>query len=470
VFADPLRDVVLQETHFIPLKGHLSDYRLYVLFTPHLATHGQRDHGTVADWKGVPMLFTHGEDRAAVLACSAPWRGRSAGYVGTSDGWQDVSKHKRMTWFYEHAGPGNVAVIAEVDLAACAGHFLLALGLGRSPEDAAHVARAGVLDGAKRSRAEYVRAWQDWQRALPAAPPREKRSRAVALMSRAVLRVHEAKMFPGGIVASLATPWGYAHNEWDLGGYHLVWSRDMVEAAGGLLAVGEHHRARQILTYLQTTQENDGHWFQNLEVNGVPYSRGLQLDETALPILQVDLAYREKALDRQDLDRYWPMIRAAASFLVQQGPVTQEDRWERNGGYAPFTLAVGIAALLAAADHAEVQGEHGTAEYLRATADARNDHLDDWLYVTGTEIARRCGVEGYYVRLAPAGEGNRAEPLQGKVPTTPHHPHAPPYPAWKLIGPDPLAFVRYGLRRPDDPHIVNTLRVVDALDKIETPV
>src|SRR2546422_7215096 len=37
----------------------------------------------------------------------------------------------------------------------------------------------------------------------------------------------------------------------------------------------------------------------------------------------------------------------------RNGPVTQQDRWEEDGGYSPFTLAAEIAGLLAAADFAE---------------------------------------------------------------------------------------------------------------------
>jgi glucoamylase len=38
----------------------------------------------------------------------------SAGYVGSSDGWQDFLHNGRMAWEYENAGPGNVALIAEL--------------------------------------------------------------------------------------------------------------------------------------------------------------------------------------------------------------------------------------------------------------------------------------------------------------------------------------------------------------------
>ncbi len=91
-------------------------------------------------------------------------------------------------------------------------------------------------------------------------------------------------------IASLSIPWGFSKGDNDLGGYHLSWPRDLVESAGGLLAAGAHADARRMLYYLQVTQEADGHWPQNMWLDGNPYWGGIQMDETAFPILLVDLA------------------------------------------------------------------------------------------------------------------------------------------------------------------------------------
>ena len=45
------------------------------------------------------------------------------------------------------------------------------------------------------------------------------------------------------------------------------------------------------------------------------------------------------------------------SFIAINGPVTQQDRWEEDGGYSTFTIAAEISALLIAADLAESMGE-----------------------------------------------------------------------------------------------------------------
>ena len=196
-------------------------------------------------------------------------------------------------------------------------------------------------------------------------------------VSTAVLRTHEAKSFSGGLIASLSIPWGFSKGDDDLGGYHLAWPRDLVESAGGLLAAGAREDVLRVLRYLQVTQEADGHWPQNMWLNGTPYWSGIQMDETAFPILLVDLARREKALGKDDLTRLWPMVQKGGKLprAERPGNASRTDG-KRMPGYSPFTLAVEIAALLVAADLAEMNDEPGVAVYLRQTADVWNAHVE----------------------------------------------------------------------------------------------
>jgi len=102
-------------------------------------------------------------------------------------------------------------------------------------------------------------------------------------INTAVLRTHEESAFAGGHIASLSIPWGFAKGDEDLGGYHLVWPRDLVETAGGLLAAGAKSEARRIMRYLQAIQEPDGHWPQNCWLDGTPYWNGVQMDSALSP-------------------------------------------------------------------------------------------------------------------------------------------------------------------------------------------
>jgi glucoamylase len=471
VLAHPHRDAVLQFTRFTPHGGSPEEYRLHVLLAPHLGNRGAGNTAWVGDYKGVPMLLAQRDGIALALACSRPWKKRSAGFVGISDGWQDLRRNLRLTWEYDRAEDGNVALAGEIDGAAADGGFLLALGFGLNPEEAGLRALAAILDGYPAARAEFLAAWAGWRRGLlPIALERGPEAAPdLYETSAAVLRTHESKRFPGALIASLSVPWGFAKGDDDLGGYHLVWPRDLVESAGGLLAAGLNADARRVLEYLRVTQEADGHWPQNMWLDGRPYWSGVQMDETALPILLVDMACREKAFDCDEEAKFWPMVRRAAGFLVRNGPVTPQDRWEEDPGYSPFTLAAEVAALLSAADQADRAGEAGVAEYLRETADYWNANIERWIYVRDTDWARRVGVDGYYVRISPPDTAEACSPLQGFVPVKNRPPGDSSEPAQNLVSPDALALVRFGLRAPDDPRILNTVRIIDACLKIETP-
>ena len=469
IITDPRRDVVLQRTRFVPLVGDFSTYHLYVLLAPHLKNHGAGNNAWVGDYKGVPMLLAERDGNALALACSAPWLARSAGYVGYTDGWQDLSRHHKLTWLSPRADDGNVALTGEIDLRECGGEFTLALGFGGNPAEAGQLARASLLDGFDSALEEYLEGWRSWQKGIPRPGPADRGRSKLYWTSAAVLRIHEEKRFPGGVVASLSIPWGASKGDDDLGGYHLIWPRDLVEAAGGLLAIGALEDARRVLDYLQITQEADGSWPQNMWLDGTPYWTGIQMDETAFPILLADLARRSGALPDGDIARVWPMVRLAAQFIVNNGPVTQEDRWEEDPGYSPFTLAVEIAALVVAADFADVSGEPGIARYLRETADVWNSSIERWTYDPGSDLAKGVGVEGYYVRIAPVDAAEAASPLQGFVPIKNRPPGASEFPAAHIVSADALALVRFGLRAPDDPRILDTVRVIDSLLKVDLP-
>lgn len=468
VLADPRHDAVLQRVSFVCLRGDPGQYHVYALLAPHLANQGNGNTAWVGEHKELPMLFAQRGDVVLAVGCSVPWRQGSVGYVGTSDGWQDLQQHKQMAWLYERAENGNVALTAEAELGGGKGEFVVAIGFGRTVEEAGECAYDSLQDGFERALDYLVAEWQAWQRHL-ALPKNTGGHRDLLPPTMAVLRAHESKIIPGGMIASLSIPWGFTRGDDDIGGYHLVWPRDLVEAAGALLAAHAHDDVRRILGYLERTQSEDGHWPQNMWIDGRAFWSGIQLDETAFPILLVNLAWREKALGNGDLKRLWPMVRRAAVFLVLNGPVTAQDRWEENSGYSPFTLAVTISALLAAADQAELWGERAVAGFLRETADAWNDGVERWTYVRGTDLARRVGVEGYYVRIAPPESAEAASPRHGFVPIKNRPPGQSAAPAVAMISPDALALVRFGLRAPNDPRITNTIKVIDALLKVDTP-
>ncbi|MGZ4054968.1 MAG: glucan 1,4-alpha-glucosidase [Bacteroidia bacterium] len=466
IISDPFRDTLLQKIQFFPTNSKRKDFKLYVLLAPHLGNHGSGNTAWIGNYRGIPMLFAQRGDVSLALACSIPWKKSSAGFVGASDGWQDLKLHKQMAWEFERAENGNVALTGEVDLEKTQGNsFVIALGFGRNPEEAGQRAKASILENFELAKEKFISEWKGWQKKLY-SPEKTKNAPKYFSISAAMLKVHESKRHPGGLIASLSIPWGFNKGDDDLGGYHLVWPRDMVQTAGGLLAAKAFDDARRVLNYLMVTQEIDGHWVQNMWLDGTPYWKGIQMDQTALPIMLVDLVNREASLTDDDLKHFWPMIRKAASYLVIHGPITEQDRWEENAGYSTFTLAVEISALLIAAEHADKNNEPKIAEYLRETADAWNSSVERWTYITGSDLAKFVGVDGYYVRIKKDSfdsDENCTDML--KISNRP--PGENICPANEMVSPDALALVRYGLRAADDPLILNTIKVIDATLKFE---
>lgn len=472
IITDPSRDTLLQKVQFFPTNKKRKDFKLYCLIAPHLGNSGAGNNAWTGDYKGVPMLFARRGDASLAMACSVPWKKMSAGFVGFSDGWQDLSLHKQLQWEFERAENGNVALTAEVDLAETHGNsFTVALGFGRNPEEAGQRARASLIQNFETAKHQFISEWQHWQEKLFKVGTLDKDYTPKFFnVSATMLRVHESKRHPGGLIASLSIPWGFSKGDTDLGGYHLVWPRDMVQTAGGLLAADAHEDARRVLNYLMVTQEDDGHWVQNMWLDGEPYWKGIQMDQTALPIMLVDLVNRETKLSDNDLKHFWPMMRKAVGYLVSNGPRTNQDRWEENAGYTTFTLAVEIAALVIAAEYAEHNNEPQLAEFLRETADFWNSSIERWTYVTGSDLAKFVGVDGYYVRV------NSEERIDSDNPGTDlckiqNRPEGENMcPANEMVSPDALALVRFGLRSANDPRILNTIKVIDATLKMDHPL
>ena len=237
----------------------------------------------------------------------------------------------------------------------------------------------------------------------------------------------------------------------------MLWPRDLAETAFAKLASGDVESGKRAMFYLSCTQEEDGHWSQNFWLDGTPHFDAIQMDGTALPVMLACRLHREGHLDEFDV---WPTLQKAVTYLLRHGPCTEEERWEALAGYSVFTMAVEVAALLAAAEVAEGLGKHGEAVFLKEVADAWNEAIEEYTYVEGTELAAKYGVDGYYVRIAPILTAQKPiRTLQVRMPNkglgSKHRR------AVNVVSPDALMLVRTGLRRADDPRMLNTIKVVD---------
>ena len=465
VFADPHRSVLLVHTKLEvldeSLRGRLS---VYALLAPHLAGCGAGNSGWCSEIGDNKLLHAQRKNTHLLMACSSGFSRRSVGYVGFSDGWQDLMHNFKMDWEFKAAENGNIALTAEVELRDD-GEFTVAVALGRSYQSAATKLFQSLAEPFELKRESYIR---QWQRAV-IDPKFDFTSDTtddggMYRLSRCVLLAHEDKVFQGAIVASLSIPWGETKSDQDLGGYHLVWTRDLVHSATALLATGQIGTPLRALIWLAAIQRPDGSFPQNSWIDGTAYWSGLQLDQVAFPIL---LAWRLHKQDALDLFSPRAMILRAAARLIAQGPVTAQDRWEENAGYSPSTLAVVIAALVCTAEWAKEFGKTEVANFILAYADWLAAHVEEWTVTTEGELVE--GLPRHYIRINPAD------------PVAPD-PHADPnktiiqlmngggiHPARNVVGGDFLHLVRFGIRKPDDAIVRDSIEVIDRVLKHELP-
>jgi hypothetical protein len=132
VIADPHQSCVLVHTRLEADADMLAKLRLFALLAPHLEVGGRGNNGNVVEtpnWGKV--LAAHKGNTWLVLAASVPFLRSSCGYVGTTDGWQDLAQNFRMDWEFDCALDGNIALIGEIDIRRSR-EFVLALGFSNS--------------------------------------------------------------------------------------------------------------------------------------------------------------------------------------------------------------------------------------------------------------------------------------------------------------------------------------------------
>ncbi len=426
-FSDPEENAMLVAVTFTP---ELPDLRLYTQASAHWQPGTNGNHAWVVDTHPPALLMQQQDTWICIVG---PFSRATVGYFRSSDLQVDLFDGDGMlTSSYEEAGPGNVAVGAEIGVRA--GSFQLAIGFANSRADAEEIARVALQKGAGATRQAFELAWRS-QPEIPRALGHVSGDEgALARASLAVLHCLEDKSHAGAFIAAPAAPWGESNHDGNQV-YHLVWPRDLCRIATALLDAGDTDAAMRALRHLQQHQRPDGAWPQNWFLDGTPHWQSTELDQVALPIL---LAWRLGVAGCLDHDPYPTMVRPAAQFLVREGPSTPLDRWEDAGGLSPSTLAACIAALIVSAEFAGDAGEHVAAAHLRAIADYWNDRVEAWCSTAA----------GQYLRL---GTDPDNRPREGAT------------------APEFLELVRYGLRRPKDDRVLRSLQGVDTSLKASLP-
>ena len=467
VISDPHSACVLVHARLIPAAGWEGKLRIFFLLAPHLEVGGWNNSARKMGLSGRTILVASKNSTFLALDASSGFTRSSCGFVGYSDGWQDLNDNYKLDWEYDRAENGNVAVIGEIDLS-LGNEFTITIAFG----DSLHAATAVLKQSQAVPFSEHKMKFIDqWRRACDNFEKLEQASGDGGHLyrtSRIALLSHEDKTFAGAFIASATIPWGDVMGDDDLGGYHLVWVRDMVNTATGLLASGDLVTPLRALVYLACSQQSDGGFPQNFWIDGTPYWKGIQLDEVAFPIMLAWRLWKAGAL--QLFDPY-PMVRAAVRYLIERGPITQQERWEECSGYSPSTLAASIAALICAADLARSRGETALAAFIEDHADFVESHVERWTVTTqGTLVP---DIPRHYIRILPLDIHNSVpveDPNTGNIILA----NRPPgeqyqFAAKDIVDAGFLELVRYGIRAAGSALMEDSLRVVDAVLKVETP-
>jgi glucan 1,4-alpha-glucosidase len=441
--VDPERSTLLIDVRFRKHKG--GPYSLYVYYDPSLNNSGRHDSA----WTEDGALLSSEADKTSALMSSTRFDQITNGYLGTSDGLTELRAKGEITNGYARASDGNVVQLARL---ASNDAFTLALSFGRDSKEALKNARASLSKGFDKARLEYEAGWHAYVAGLQRVAPAYERQYLMAAM---VLKAHEDKTHRGAMVASLTAPWGGGPNanEANVGGYHLVWARDLYQVATAFMSMGDHEAARRALDYLFTVQQKpDGSFPQNSWLDGRQFYGGIQMDQVAYPLV---LAYQ---LDRADEETWRRHVKPAADFLIRHGPTTGQERWEEETGYSPSTIAAEIAGLVCAAHIARRNNDEAASAIYLAAADDWMRNLDRWTATsTGTHMDRN-----YYLRITEnddPDDGGRIEINSG----------GGLYDEREIVDAGFLELVRLGLKRADDPLIKKSLAVIDRAIKVETP-
>ncbi len=385
IFSDPARNTLIQRVTFEALNGtNVSQFRLYYLHNPSMDLSGAGDTGTTVVSGGRTYLVASQGNRHGALTVSSGWRVNggatmvSNGFVGANDGYTDLlggASDKTMNFTYDSATNGNIAQMGQISFGGSTATryaFDVVLGFGDSQAKAIAAASGSLQAGTAAIEANYLNEWRTYTSGLNTQNGTADDQYYLAAMT---LKTSQDKS-NGAMVAGMGTPWGETKGDLNSdgmieGGYHLVWSRDLYKFASGLITAGDTASANRAVSYLFDAQmdQSTGRFPQNSWISGLPYWNGTQMDQQAMPII---LAWK---LGRTDL---WPKIQKTADYIVANGPRTDQERWEENGGYSPSTIAAEIAGLVCAAEIARAKGDIAKARTYYAKADEWQRNVDGW--------------------------------------------------------------------------------------------
>lgn len=486
IFTDPDSQTLVVKSWFRPLVDGLE---LYVYLDPALANTGSHDSASV---KAGIISATEQSTAAAPslsLVASPAFVQTQVGFVGVSDGLTEL-KNRQPVAGYQVTGTtaGNVAALALLPAVAkgSSGEFNLVIGFGNSIDQSTAAAQGTLAKGLDKVLAHYngegdAIGWQDYLQSLPELPKLSATSMdqgKLLFASALVLKAQEDKTHAGALIASLSNPWGDVKSaEQSQTGYKAVWPRDFYQVAMAMLALGDTQSPKVAFEYLQQVQVNDqtpgyqgepGWFLQKTHVDGTLEWVGIQLDQTAMPIMLGWRLWQDGILSDTEIKSWYTrMLKPAADYLAKGGkakldwneidlkpPYTQQERWEEQGGYSPSTIAAIISGLVSAADIATLAGDADSARLYLAQADAYQQTLESLTFTTSGNLNQAPSDGQYYLRINSNQDANDKSLLenrngQGEINES------------DVIDGGFLELVRYGVRPANHPAVLASLGELD---------
>ena len=468
IFTDPDRDSLFIRVTVKALKGPVTPA---LVLEPHMDNTGGGDVGETS----ASALTAHETKAFLSLKGAKPFARTSASEIKADDALSGLEASAT-------SAKGAIVLTGQLPAVAKEATFDFALGFGPDA-GAADAAAAATLktgyaevlarfngEGARVGWEDYLASLTELPRLLAASEDGGKLLQASALM----LKVQEDRTHAGALIASLSNPWGDTVDATESStGYKAVWPRDFYQCAMALAALGDHETPLAAFRYLPTVQvgpatpgnKGVGGWFlQKSHVDGTPEWVGVQLDQTAMPIMLGWKLWKLGWLSNADLKRFYDkMLKPAADFLVKGGkvdlgwnhetiipPFTQQERWEEQGGYSPSTTAAVVAGLVVAGDIAEAAGDKASAESYRKAADEYASKIEARMVTTKGAF----GDGHVYLRLNSDQDPDNKSSVEARNGQA-------PVPENKMLDAGFLELVRYGVRRADDPAIVASLPKID---------
>ena len=223
--ADPHASVVLMRVRLEAKPELLARLHIYALLSPHLGGGGGGNSARVVDVAGSRTLLAWKDDVSLAMSAGCGFSKASCGFVGASDGWQDLKHDFQMHWEYGSALDGNVAIMGKVNLQQAtvidenSREFVVAIGFGGSDHSALAAGQSSLATPFDDHLHRFIRQWERVQLPEGLVSHTGDEGRLLRTSQKVVL-MHEDKTYAGAFIASLSIPWGYAKGDDDVGGYH----------------------------------------------------------------------------------------------------------------------------------------------------------------------------------------------------------------------------------------------------------